>query len=256
MHSIELTSGHPMPLLGLGTWELKGAQCARVVRQALGLGYRHLDTAYMYRNQEAVGKALADSGIPRQEVFLTTKIWRDALQREQVLAQFEECLELLRTPYVDLLLVHWPNEEVPLEETLAAFNTLCDQGKVKSIGVSNFSLAQVDQAQACSRAPVSVHQVLCHVGHNQEELRRHHQGKGVAVTAYCPLARGKSADDETLGQIGQRHGKSAAQVALRWLVQQQVVVIPKASSEEHLAANMDIFDWELDAEAMAQLDRL
>lgn len=256
MHTVELASGHSMPLLGLGTWELKGTHCTQVVRQALDLGYRHLDTAYMYRNQEAVGKALADSGVDRKEVFLTTKIWKDALQRERVLEQFEECLEMLKTPYVDLLLVHWPNEEIPLAETLDAFNALHDRGQVKNIGVSNFAIAQVDQAQASSRAPVCVHQVLCHVGHNQEELRRHHQSKGVAVTAYCPLARGRSANNQVLNQVGQQYGKSAAQVALRWLVQQQVIVIPKASSKEHLSANMDIFDWELNAQDMAHLDRI
>ncbi|MCC7263519.1 MAG: aldo/keto reductase, partial [Candidatus Latescibacteria bacterium] len=124
MDTVELTSGHPMPLLGLGTWELEGARCTQVVRQALDLGYRHLDTAFMYRNQEAVGKALAESGVDRAEVFLTTKIWSDSLRRDAVLKQFEECLEMLRTPYVDLLLIHWPNEEVPLAETLGAFNIL------------------------------------------------------------------------------------------------------------------------------------
>lgn len=256
MYTIELASGHPLPLLGLGTWALEGARCTQVVRQALDLGYRHLDTAYMYRNQEAVGKALADSGVDRKEVFLTTKISKDALQRERVGEQFQECLEMLNTPYVDLLLIHWPNEAVPLEETLEAFDALHAQGKVKSIGVSNFSIAQVNQAQASSQAPVCVNQVRYHVGHNQEALLQHHQGKGVAITAYSPLARGESASDQVLKQIAQRHGKSAAQVALRWLVQKQVVVIPKASSKEHLTANLDIFVWELTAQEMAQLDRI
>lgn len=256
MHAVELTSGHPMPLLGLGTWALEGSRCTQVVRQALDLGYRHIDTAYMYRNQEVVGKALADSGVDRKEVFLTTKIGKDALRHERVMEQFQECLEMLSTPYVDLLLIHWPNEAVPLKETLEAFDVLHDQGKVKSIGVSNFSNALVDQAQTSSRAPVCVNQVRYHVGHNQEELRRHHQDKGVAITAYSPLAQGDSADDQVLKQIGQRHGKAAAQVALRWLVQKQVVVIPKASSKEHLSANLDIFDWELTAQEVAQLDRI
>lgn len=255
MHAIELASGHPMPLLGLGTWDLEGAHCTQVVQQALDLGYRHIDTAYMYQNQKAIGKALAESGLDRQEVFLTTKIWKDALQRERVLGQFQECLEMLGTSYVDLLLIHWPNEEVPLAETLDSFNALHDQGKVKSIGVSNFSMAQVEQAQAISRAPVGVNQVRYHVGHNQEALRRHNQDRSVAITAYCPLARGESASDQILRQIGQRHNKSAAQVALRWLVQKKVLVIPKASSTEHLRANQEIFDWELTAQEMAQLDR-
>jgi len=255
MHAVELTSGHSMPLMGLGTWDLKGPHCTEVVGLALDLGYRQIDTAHMYQNQEAIGKALAQSGVDRREIFLTTKIWKDALRHEQVLRQFQECLELLGTPYVDLLLIHWPDAEVPLEETLGSFNALCDQGKVRSIGVSNFSSAQVDQAQAVSRAPVCVNQVLYHVGHNQEELRRHHQDQKVVTTAYCPLARGKTATDQMLRQIGQRHGKSAAQVALRWLVQKAVVVIPKASSKEHLSANQEIFDWELTSQEMAQLDR-
>lgn len=256
MYDLKLASGHPMPLLGLGTWELEGTRCAQVVRQALDLGYRHLDTAFMYRNQEAVGQALAESGLDRGEVFLTTKIWKDALRRDAALGQFEQCLEMLRSPYVDLLLIHWPNEEVPLEETLSAFDLLCEQGKVRSIGVSNFSVSQVEQARALSRAPLCVNQVRYHVGHNQEELRQHHQRQGVAITAYCPLARGSSASDVLLGSIGRTHGKSAAQVALRWLVQKGLVVIPKASSREHLSANMDIFTWELAPAEMAQLDRI
>ena len=254
MRDIELASGHRMPLLGLGTWDLKGTRCTEVVRQALDLGYRHLDTAFMYQNQEAVGKALKESGVRRDEVFITTKIWKDALQRERVLEQFGECLELLGTSYVDLLLVHWPNDEIPVQETMAAFDTLCAQGTVKSIGVSNFSTAQLEEAQACAQAPVCVNQVLYHVGNNQEPLRRHHREKKVAITAYCPLARGKAADDEVLRSIGQRQGKTAAQVALRWLVQKQVVAIPKASSKEHLRANQEIFDWELRDQEMAQLD--
>ena len=254
MRDIELASGHRMPLLGLGTWELKGARCTEVVRQALDLGYRHLDTAFMYQNQPDVGKALRESGLKRQEVFVTTKIWKDALQRERVAEQFGECLELLDTSYVDLLLIHWPNDQIPIQETMAAFNALRDQGSVKSIGVSNFSIAQLTQAQASSQAPVCVNQVRYHLGHSQEELRRHHQEHQVAITAYSPLARGQSADDEVLRDIGRRHGKTAAQVALRWLVQKQVVAIPKASSKEHLRANQEIFDWELSAQEMGQLD--
>jgi diketogulonate reductase-like aldo/keto reductase len=256
MKALKLASGHSMPLLGLGTWDLRGKECIAVVRKALDLGYRHIDTAYMYENQQAIGRALRESSVDRGEVFITTKIWRDSLRRAQVLEQCDQCLDMLDMECVDLLLIHWPSESVPLEETLEAFNEISRQGKARSIGVSNFSAAQVDQARQLSPAPVCVNQVRCHVGHNQEELRRHCREKGVAITAYCPLARGRAASDEVLHKIGKGRGKSAAQVALRWLVQKEVIAIPKARSEEHLRANLDVFSWELDPEEMAQVERL
>jgi len=256
MSVIELASGHAMPLLGLGTWQLRGDECTRVVQMALEMGYRHLDTAYNYKNQVEVARGLQASGIERGEVFVTTKIWPDALQYAQVHRQFAECVEQLATDYVDLLLVHWPNEAVPLAETLKAFDEIAASGRARSIGVSNFSPALIDEAREVASVPIVNNQIELHVGNVDTALLEHCRVHKVAVTAYRPLAKGDAADDMTLAAIGDKHGKSAAQVALRWLVQQEIVAIPKASSEQHLRANMDIFDWTLDAEEMGRLHRL
>lgn len=256
MASIELQSGYAMPLLGLGTWQLHDSQCAEVVERALDMGYRHIDTAHMYGNQEAVGSGFRRSRLNRGEVFITTKIWRDSLGYDQVLRQFQQCLDMLQLEYVDLLLIHWPNDAVPLEETLGAFEQLHAAGQVRSIGVSNFSNEEVDQAQQLARVPICVNQLEFHVGEFQEAVWRHCCERQVALTAHRPLGIGKLADDATLAAIGMVHGKSAAQVALRWLVQRQIVAIPKASSVAHLQANKDIFSWALDEEQMQRLDRL
>ena len=256
MSVIELASGHAMPLLGLGTWQLRGDECTSVVQMALEMGYRHLDTAYNYKNQVEVALGLQASGIERGEVFVTTKIWPDALQYEQVHNQFAECLEQLATDYVDLLLVHWPNDTVPLAETLKAFDEIAARGRARSIGVSNFSPALIDEAREVASVPIVNNQIEMHVGNVDTALLGHCRERKVSVTAYRPLAKGGAADDMTLAAIGAKHGKSAAQVALRWLVQQEIVAIPKASSEEHLRANMDILDWTLDAEEMGRLHSL
>ena len=256
MAVIELASGQAMPLLGLGTWQLHGEDCARVVQMALEMGYRHIDTAYMYENQVDVGRGFRASGVEREEVFVTTKIWRDALAYDQVLKQFAACLDMLEMHYVDLLLVHWPNDAVPLAETLRAFDEIAASGGARSIGVSNFSPALIDEAQKLASAPIVNNQVELHVGNIDVGLFEHCQEREVSVTAYRPLAKGDAVDDATLAEIGEQHGKSAAQVALRWLVQQGIVAIPKASSQGHLRANMDIFDWALTADQMRRLDRL
>ena len=256
MSSIELASGCGMPPVGLGTWNLRGAECTEVVKQALEMGYRHIDTAHMYRNQDAVGRGLEKSGIDREEVFVTTKIWNDALRYHQVIEQFQNCLDELKTEYVDLLLIHWPNEAVPLEETLSAFDEIRVSGRTRHIGVSNFSNEQVDQAIQLAQAPICTNQIECHVGRFKDSVWRHCTENGVVVTAHRPLAVGAAANDTTLAEIGAVRNKSAAQVALRWLVQRQIVAIPKASSEGHLRENMDIFSWTLEDEEMQQIDRL
>jgi len=256
MTSVKLASGLSMPLLGLGTWELRGDKCAEVVERALGLGYRHIDTAYMYRNQEAVGLGIMQSGVPREELFVTTKIWHDALRHDQVLTQFQSCLDQLELDYVDLLLIHWPSEAVPFKETLAAFDAIHTSGRTRHIGVSNFSSKQVDEAIALAGAPICTNQVEFHPGRFEESLWRHNTEKGVIVTAHRPLAVGAVTQDATLADIGLTHKKSAVQVALRWLVQRRIVAIPKASTEAHLRDNMDIFSWTLTDEEMQQIDGL
>ena len=243
-----------MPMLGLGTWRLKGKECEQVIKKAIELGYTHIDTAWMYENQQAVGKALRDIRVDRDELFVTTKIWHTHLTHADVLAQFDVCISDLQMDYVDLLLIHWPSDTVPFEETFAAFQEIYDAGKVKSIGISNFSIAQVKRACEISDLPICTNQVEYHVRNNKEELREYCETHNIPITAHRPLAVGNLAEDAELTEIGNRHGKTAAQVALRWLVQKGIITIPKSGSEPHLRENLDIFDWQLTEAEMQTLE--
>ncbi len=255
MRSVELLSGQQMPLLGLGTWDLRGSQCSEVVGWALDMGYRHIDTAWMYKNQREVGAGIRASGVSYDEIFLTSKIWHTHLQPDQVLSQHAENLEQLGLDYVDLLLIHWPSDDMVLEETLDAFARIHEEGRARAIGVSNFSSTLVDDARQVSRIPISVNQIKYNLQNPEEALREHCQKNGIAVTAYVPLARGALTEHQASEAAAERHGKTAAQVALKWLVQKDVVVIPKASSRQHLRDNMDLFDWQLSDTEMSELER-
>ena len=247
--------GMRVPVLGLGTWQLEGKACERAVEAALDMGYRHVDTAQLYGNEAEVGRALRASGIPREEIFLTTKVWMESLDRASVLRTAGESLRRLDTDYVDLLLIHWPSKTVPLEETLGAFRQLRDDGKAKSIGVSNFPPSLL--RRAVEIAPIVCNQVEFHPYLDQAELLGLAREHDLLLTAYSPLARGEVSQDGTLQEIGKRHGKTPSQVTLRWLVQQDhVAAIPKASSPGHLRANLEIFDFVLSEEEMRRISEL
>ena len=249
--------GAKMPALGLGTWQLSGATCETAVRRALDIGYRHIDTAEMYGNEAEIGRAVSASGVDRTSLFITTKIWTNHLRARDVGPATEASLRKLQTDYVDLLLIHWPNASVPMGETLGAMMKLKEAGKAKAIGVSNFSVEQMNEALTRHKAPIACNQVEYHLLLNQGPILDFAHRHKIGVTAYCPLARGKLVNNKTLARIGARHGKSAAQVALRWLVQQQgVAAIPKATGEANLRANMAIFDFALDQAETEELDRL
>ncbi len=241
-----------VPALGFGTYKLLGDDCSKGVQHALALGYRHIDTAQAYDNEEFVGEALATSGVPRDEIFLTTKVPPKNFARNTVFSSTLESLSKLRTDYVDLLLLHWPNPEVPLEETLGALVELCEQGAVRHIGVSNFPSTLMNEAQ--QHAAIFANQVEYHPYLGQETLLAQARAQDYLLTAYSPVARGKVLGDETLIEIGEAHGKTPAQVTLRWLVQQDhVAAIPKASSEKNRVSNLEIFDFELSDEEMARI---
>ncbi|MBA2441220.1 MAG: aldo/keto reductase [Rubrobacter sp.] len=236
--------GESVPSLGLGTWRMSGRQCEAAVEKALALGYRHIDTARMYGNETEVGRAIRSSGVDRGEIFLTTKLWTDDFTAERVPRATRESLEELSTDYVDLLLMHWPSSSVPLGETLGAMNELQQQGKVRHVGVSNFSPALVEEA--AEHATVFCNQVEYHPHSPRAELLEQAREMDYLLTAYSPVAKGRLLDDATLREVAESRGKSAAQVALRWLVQQEkVAAIPKASSEDHLESNLDVFDFTL-----------
>ena len=241
--------GERVPSLGLGTWRLSGEECRRAVERALALGYRHIDTAQMYRNEDEVGKGMQSSGVDREEVFLTTKVWPSDFSRERTVETTRESLKMLRTDRVDLLLMHWPSRDVPLEETLGAMKELQEEGSVKHIGVSNFPPSMVESA--ARHAEIFCNQVEYHPYEAQDELLEQAKEMDYLLTAYRPLSKGAIMDNETLWEIGEAHGKTPAQVALRWLIQQEkVAAIPKATSEDHLKSNFDVFDFELSDEEM------
>ena len=246
--------GATIPKLGLGTWQNTGEQCADTVATALELGYRHVDTAQAYDNEERVGEGLAAADVDRADVFLTTKVWRSNLRYDDVVDSVHGSLDRLGVDAVDLLLIHWPHPRVPVEETLRAMADLRDDGLVDHLGVANFTRSQLAEALRVADGPLVTDQVLYHPFKDQSDLRAFCVDEDVALTAYSPLARGAVVGDDLLAEIGRRHDKTAAQVALRWLVQQEgVVAIPKATGPEHLAENLAVFDFSLTDAEMARI---
>jgi diketogulonate reductase-like aldo/keto reductase len=243
-------NGAKIPAIGLGTWELRGKTCARLVEQALKLGYRHVDTAQVYENEREVGDGLRASGVRRDEVFVTTKVWTTHFAPNDLERSTKESLVKLRLPEVDLLLLHWPNPHVPLAETLGALAHVKKLGMARHIGVSNFTVALIEEAVAACPEPLVCDQVEFHPYLDQTKVREACARQGMALVAYSPIARGRIKGDETLALIGRAHGKTTAQVCLRWLVQQDAVAIPRTSKIERLSENIDIFDFELSGEEM------
>ncbi len=236
--------GVTIPKLGLGTWQITGSDCVVAVRDALELGYDHVDTARAYGNEPQVGQGLHDSGRNRDEIFLTTKLWYAQLSAIEVHDQVEQSLRDLRTEYIDLLLIHWPNPRVPIAETLGAMAEAQEAGRVRHLGVSNFPSRLL--REALDHAPLICDQVEYHPYLGQPQVLELARERDLMVTAYSPLACGAALQDPILREIGEAHGKNPAQVVLRWLLDQpNVAAIPKASSREHIAANIDIFDFEL-----------
>ncbi len=254
MEHFEGPTAH-IPKLGLGTWQNTGRQCQRTVEDALDLGYRHIDTAQAYDNEEAVGAGIAASTVPRDEIFLTTKLWRSNLRPPAVKSSVRASLDRLGVDAVDLLLIHWPHPRVPVAETLTAMADLKTDGLVKHLGVSNFTASQLTDAIRIADEPIVTNQVLYHPYKDQSRLLEVCRANDVALTAYSPLARGAVLDDDVLTRIGQHYTKSPAQVTLRWLHQQTgVIAIPKASSRDHLADNIAIDDFRLTEDEMTAIN--
>lgn len=234
-----------IPAIGLGTWQLT-EKCAESVENALEMGYVHVDTAQAYGNEAEVGEGIQNAEIDRDDIWLTTKVWRDNLNKEDLKQSVKESLEKLKTDYVDLLLIHWPFEEMDLEAVIEEMDELVEEGKARNIGISNFTAEQTHRAQNLSDHNLLTNQVEYHPFLNQDEVLDACGENGMMLTAYSPLARGDVICNETLQEIGERYGKSEVQVALRWLIQQEnVCAIPKATSEKHQRANLNIFDFEL-----------
>ncbi len=249
--------GNRLPKLGFGTWELSGDECVEGVRHALSLGYRHIDTAQAYQNEQHVGTAMQQSGVDREDIFLTTKIWAGNLAYEDVKKSFSESLEKLKTDYVDLLLIHWPNRDIPLKDTLKAFDELVNEGRIRNIGVSNFNIKLLKEAQSLAKNRILCNQVEFHPFLNQDKLLEYCKDNDIMITAYSPLARGEVVRNEALQKIGEKYGKSAAQVALRWVLSHnKVATIPKAASAKHREQNLAIFDFGLTDDEMKAIHGL
>jgi 2,5-diketo-D-gluconate reductase B len=249
-------NGARIPAIGLGTWELRGRSCARLVEQAIKLGYRHIDTAQAYENEREVGEGLRASRLRRDDAFITTKIWTNHFAPNDLERSTKESLTKLRLSEVDLLLLHWPNPHVPLAETLGALAHVKRLGMTRHIGVSNFTVALIDEATAACPEPLVCDQVEYHPYLDQTRVREACERHGMALVAYSPVAKGRVKNDATLARIGQTHRKTAAQICLRWLVQQNVAAIPRTSRIERLSENIDVFDFELSEAEMAEIFRM
>jgi 2,5-diketo-D-gluconate reductase B len=243
-----------VPALGFGTWQLEGNEAYEAVRAALEVGYRHIDTAQVYGNEEEIGRALADSEVAREDVFLTPQVWKDRAWPDEVASSTEESLKRLRTDHVDLLLLHWPSDDVPLEETLAAMTELAEKHRTRFIGVSNFPSQALDRAAGL--APIVTDQVEHHPYLAVDAVRGVADEHDLFVTAYSPLARGRVLDDPTLAEIGEVHGRSAPQIVLAWLLASGACAIPRSRSPERIAENFDVFDIELSADERQRIDAL
>ena len=244
--------GLAIPIVGLGTWGLRGRDCARIVEQAIRIGYRHIDTAQMYDNESAVGEGVRASGL-RSEVMVTTKVQPQLLAPYDLERSVKESLAHLRLDAIDLLLIHWPNPRVPLAETLGAMAKMKRAGYAKQIGVSNFTVALLDEANKLTSEPLVCNQIECHPFLDQDKVIAACRKAGMAVVAYSPIARGGAKGDKLLERIGKAHGKSAAQVCLRWLTQQGIVVIPRTSKVERLTENFANLDFDLSDAEMKEI---
>ncbi len=247
--------GATIPLLGFGTWQLEPDDARRMTAAALEIGYRHIDTAWFYKNEADVGAGIRDSGLARDDLFLTTKIWVAHFTHDDLLKQAEESAESLGT-VPDLLLLHWPKIFPPMAETIAALNEAKSRGLTRHIGVSNFPSRTFRQAQALSEAPLVTNQVEYHPYLALETLKATAADLGSSITAWSPLAQGQIADDAVIGEIAYAHGKTPGQVTLRWLIQQNVIAIPRTTRESRARENIDIFDFELSADEMARIHAL
>jgi len=243
------TQGISLPRLGLGTYRMQGTVCREAVESALALGYRHIDTAEMYANEDAIGAALSSANVSREELHVTTKVWPENLAPDAIRRAFDTSLKKLRLDFVDLYLIHWPAKGMNLPAALDALMKLKQEGRIRAIGVANFTTALLKQAVEEIKVPIACNQIEYHVMLDQSKVMGYMAEKSIPLVAYCPLAQGRAASDETLTAIGNKHGAAPAQVALKWLLDQKgVAAIPKASRRESQQANLDALKLQLDDE--------
>jgi diketogulonate reductase-like aldo/keto reductase len=245
-----------MPALGFGTWQLENGTAVPLVEKALEVGYRHIDTAQIYGNERDVGAGIKNSGVKRDEIFLTTKVWIDQFADGDLQRSAEKSLSSLGLDHVDLLLLHWPKPDVPLAETLKALNEVRARGLTRAIGLSNFPSTLLEEASKLSEAPIATDQVEYHPYLSLKTLKAKADALGTSITAWSPLAQGKIADDPVLVAIGAAHGKTPGQVTLRWIIQQGVIAIPRTKNPARIEENFDILDFNLSDDEMTRIHAL
>ena len=255
--ALPLNDGRSIPQLGLGVWQVPDAAVTPLVVTALAAGYRSIDTATLYGNERGVGRALARAAVPRAELFVTTKLWNDAHGHDAALRAFDESLARLALDHVDLYLIHWPApREDRYVETWRALVRLRDEGRARSIGVSNFTAAQLERVVGDTGVVPAVNQVELHPRFQQRALRAVHRALGIVTEAWSPLAQGGLLRDATIAAVARKHGRTPAQVILRWHVQQEIVAIPKTAHAARLRENLAVFDFTLDGDDLRRLARL
>lgn len=255
--SLRMNDGHSIPQLGYGVWQVPDAEAEPAVAEALRAGYRHIDTARIYENERGVGRAIRASGIPRGEIFVTTKLWNSDQGRERTLAAFEASLSRLDLPYVDLYLIHWPAPKKDLYvETWKAMLEIKASGRARSVGVSNFAPEHLARIVKETGVAPPINQIELHPRFAQQEHRAAHAAYGVLTESWSPLGQGKILEDPTLTAIGAKYGKSSAQVILRWHLQHGFVVIPKSVTPARIRENFLVFDFTLSAADMSEIDAL
>jgi len=248
-----------LPKIGMGTFRLKGNDAREAVKSALSLGYRHIDTAQMYENEAEVGDGITSSGIPRRDIFLTTKIWHDKLHTSDLINSLHDSLARLKTDHVDLTLIHWPSpgDEVPMEEYLGALRDARREGLTEHIGISNFTCAQMDQAkEILGDTPILTNQVEVHPFLANRKVVEHAQKLGITVTGYMPLAVGKVMEDETLQRIASERNATPAQIAIAWVASRGVVPIPSSTRPSHQKANLEALKIQLTEDEIRAIDAL
>lgn len=246
-------NGAAIPVLGIGASNLRGRTCVQIAERALRLGYRHIDTAEMYGNEREVGEGIRGSGVKREEMFITTKVWQTNLAPHKLERSTKQSLVKLGLSEVDLLLIHWPNPDIPLSETIGALCRMKQTGCTRHIGVANFTLPLLAEAVELSTEPLVTNQIEWHPYLDQSKVVAACARHGISVTAYCPIAQGKAAGDKVLSAIGLVHGKTASQVCLRFMIQQGAIVIPRTSKAERLSENRAIFDFTLSEDEMKRI---
>jgi 2,5-diketo-D-gluconate reductase B len=255
--SIPTLSAHGAEIPGIGFGTSSLGNCGEIVATALKLGYRHIDTAWKYGTERGVGEGMRASGVPRGEIFLTTKVSHEYLRSDDFARSVDESLRNLGVDFVDLLLVHWPNPEIPLEQPIAALAKAKRQGLARHIGVANFNIALLDEAIRLCPEPLVNLQAEYHPYLDQTRLAQACRRRGIVFTAYCPLGRGRMLRDPVLADIAGRRGRPLAQIALRWLVQQgNIVPIPRSSNPERMAENLSVFDFSLSEDEMQRIAAL